>query len=266
MSRATRSWRFARLAGLIWKDDRTGTVNMDIAKLLGGLKDKVLDAGHLELLRSAYDMQNETITQLKNNNEPLREGNDLLREKNEGLVEKIDRLTADNASLREQVPAESTAEVEYKPSPMPAAILSQFHLQDKPDLWNDELIDLLPNSRIEVLSALSELTENNIAEVGIVAEDGRCRYSLTSEGRRLVLKMAAGRAKVSDGPHNPREPPSLGPPRVSIGKSVVRTTGEEPDKETYGCLNCGVPVKLTDDTDTLLPCPKCSRTDFDKVG
>ncbi len=44
------------------------------------------------------------------------------------------------------------------------------------------------------------------------------------------------------------------------------TTGEKPGKGVYGCRNCGTPVVLKGDTDTLPPCPKCSRTEFDKVG
>ncbi len=44
------------------------------------------------------------------------------------------------------------------------------------------------------------------------------------------------------------------------------TTGEKPGKGTYKCTNCGQIVVLDDSTDTLPPCPKCSGTDFNKVG
>ena len=44
------------------------------------------------------------------------------------------------------------------------------------------------------------------------------------------------------------------------------TTGEKPGKGTYRCKKCGTVVRLDDNTDTLPPCPKCSGTEFDKIG
>ncbi len=42
------------------------------------------------------------------------------------------------------------------------------------------------------------------------------------------------------------------------------TTGEKPGKGTYYCSNCGTKVRLDDNSDTLPPCPKCSKTKFHK--
>ncbi|MDP2181430.1 MAG: hypothetical protein Q8K99_02535 [Actinomycetota bacterium] len=42
------------------------------------------------------------------------------------------------------------------------------------------------------------------------------------------------------------------------------TTGEKPGKGTYKCTNCGQLVHLDDTTDTLPPCPNCSKTVFVK--
>ena len=44
------------------------------------------------------------------------------------------------------------------------------------------------------------------------------------------------------------------------------TTGEKPGKGTYECTACGTRVVLDDASDTLPPCPKCSKTNFIKVG
>lgn len=44
------------------------------------------------------------------------------------------------------------------------------------------------------------------------------------------------------------------------------TTGEKPGKGLYKCKKCGQLVQLDDHTDTLPPCPKCSNTEFTKVG
>lgn len=54
---------------------------MDPIAILSGIKDKVLDAHHFDLLKKAYEVQNQNIEQLKTNNEALRENNSLLKEK-----------------------------------------------------------------------------------------------------------------------------------------------------------------------------------------
>jgi DNA-directed RNA polymerase subunit RPC12/RpoP len=42
----------------------------------------------------------------------------------------------------------------------------------------------------------------------------------------------------------------------------MSTTGEKPGKGTYTCDNCTTQVTLDDDSDTLPPCPKCSKTKY----
>jgi len=46
---------------------------MEILSILAGLKDKVLDAAHYELLRGAYELQSKNIEQLQINNDALKE-------------------------------------------------------------------------------------------------------------------------------------------------------------------------------------------------
>lgn len=43
------------------------------------------------------------------------------------------------------------------------------------------------------------------------------------------------------------------------------STGEKPGKGTYICTNCGQRVVLDDNTDTLPPCPNCSKTTYRKA-
>ena len=69
---------------------------MDISRILNDIKGKALDAAHFDLLKHAYDLQNENIEQLKSNNQALRESNDL-------LAEKVKRLEKENESLRRSV-------------------------------------------------------------------------------------------------------------------------------------------------------------------
>ena len=46
----------------------------------------------------------------------------------------------------------------------------------------------------------------------------------------------------------------------------MATTGQKPGVGTYKCRNCGTTVHLDDPDNTLPPCPKCSGTEFSKVG
>jgi len=41
--------------------------------------------------------------------------------------------------------------------------------------------------------------------------------------------------------------------------------GEKPGKGTYICNNCDSKVVLDDATDTLPPCPKCSKCEYTKA-
>lgn len=40
------------------------------------------------------------------------------------------------------------------------------------------------------------------------------------------------------------------------------TTGEKPGAGSYICDNCGQEVTLDEDSDTMPPCPRCDRTEF----
>ena len=65
---------------------------MDIARILGSIKGKVLDATHFELLKHAYELQVQNTDQLNNNNEALKENNELLQQKLRELEDENSRL------------------------------------------------------------------------------------------------------------------------------------------------------------------------------
>lgn len=46
---------------------------------------------------------------------------------------------------------------------------------------------------------------------------------------------------------------------------MAYSTGEKPGKGTYICTTCGQSVVLDDTTDTLPPCPKCNKTEYNKA-
>jgi len=46
------------------------------------------------------------------------------------------------------------------------------------------------------------------------------------------------------------------------GGDIMPTTGEKPGNGAYTCKACGEVVILDDNTDTLPPCPRCSKTEY----
>lgn len=78
---------------------------MDILAILGTFKDKTLDLKDVELLRHAYELQEENIRQLQTNNESFKETSSLLREKNQALENQVSSLKKENAMLRESLDA-----------------------------------------------------------------------------------------------------------------------------------------------------------------
>ena len=73
---------------------------MDISKILGEIKGKILDAAHFDLLKRAYDLQNENIEQLKSNNEAFKESNSLLEKENRSIREENQKLKTENHQLK----------------------------------------------------------------------------------------------------------------------------------------------------------------------
>jgi predicted RNase H-like nuclease (RuvC/YqgF family) len=71
---------------------------VDIPAILSSIKGKVLDAGHFDLLKHAYDLQNDNIEQLTRNNGLLKE--EVARHKQE-----IKSLKAEAATLKSKVEA-----------------------------------------------------------------------------------------------------------------------------------------------------------------
>lgn len=49
------------------------------------------------------------------------------------------------------------------------------------------------------------------------------------------------------------------------GESLVYHTGEKPGKGKYRCIHCSEIINLDPDSDTLPPCPKCYKTNWEKV-
>ncbi len=161
---------------------------MDILGILTGIKGKVLDAAHFDLLRSAYDLQNQNIEQLKSNNEAVTENNQLLRERCEKLETEIGRLKAENAGLRAELAEGKTAKIDYTPTGIPLQILRLYRQVDEHLLFDEQVTSVLSHSKLEIEVAFSELSENNIVSLGIMGDRG-AGYYLTTPGKKLVLQI-----------------------------------------------------------------------------
>ena len=155
---------------------------MDIIKILGTLKGKVLDASHFDLLKHAYDLQNKNIVQVKNNNDVLKESNDLLKQK-------IIELNAENTILKETI-EEYKNQIKTIPrtslmdnlSEIAINILELYISNNTTELWEKFIMRTLPFSKIQVQAGLDELCSAElISSYSFDPSHGK-EYSLTDKG------------------------------------------------------------------------------------
>ena len=159
---------------------------MDILGVLQALKGKVLDATHFELLKHAYELQNENLAQLKNNNEALRESNGLVKDKLAKLEPEIKRLRGIIEELEKKVPV-GVPLSGYVPSEAAAAILDQYVRKDETSLYDEQMLSSITMTKIEIEAGLDELQMHHLLSLGSVDIDGSL-YFLTEEGKQFVLK------------------------------------------------------------------------------
>ena len=162
---------------------------MDILGILTGLKGKVLDAAHFDLLRSAYDLQNQNLEQLKSNNAAITENNELLRERCDRLETEIGRLKAENTDLRASLAKGKEETTDYLPTGIPLLILQLYRQVDDHLLFDQQVASVLPHSKLEIEVAFAELSANNSVSLGIMGDRG-AGYFLSTLGKKLVLQVA----------------------------------------------------------------------------
>jgi len=159
---------------------------MDVIKILAEVKDKVLDAAHYQLLESAYNLQEETITQLKSNNEALKENRQLQAEKTTQLEAENVELKAAIELLENQMP--STVEGEL--SHVAEGIIAKLFEDDLVNFSNAGLPQALGYNKIAVELALEELEKQGLIRLGSVDPQGS-NYYLTTSGKQHTLKIGA---------------------------------------------------------------------------
>ena len=162
---------------------------MDIIDILGTIKGKVLDTSHFDLLINAYELQNQNIVQLKDNNDALRVSSELLKQK-------IKELNDENTILRETIKKYKNI-IKLLPqtslidnfSEIAVNILELYISNDTTELWEKYIMRTLSFSEIQVQEGLDELRRAElISSYSFDPSHGR-EYSLTEKGRyNLAIK------------------------------------------------------------------------------
>ncbi len=158
---------------------------MDILSILSGLKGKVLDAAHFELLQSAYELQSQNISQLKENNAAIKESNSLLTDKNQ-------RLTKENKELEEKINHlnEKIPQAGNEVSSVALALLKKCVEIDVTDFYVDEMLELIPYSKMQFEAAIEELEEIKFLEFSINDPSGD-NYIVTKDGKKYILQLCS---------------------------------------------------------------------------
>ena len=161
---------------------------MEITKILGGLKDKVLDAANFELLKSAYELQEFNIEQLKSTNTAITENNMLLKEQVQQLEGELDALRSENSDLRTRVKEQSPQQIEM-PTGLTLGVLGVFYQADETTLYEGQIQGGLNASMVQIAAALSDLTAREFIRLAAVSPRLGARYRLTALGQKFVAEF-----------------------------------------------------------------------------
>lgn len=153
---------------------------MDIIKILSNMKGKMLDAANFELLKSAYDLQNQNIAQLKENNH-------LLQDKVKRIEKENKLLKSSLEELRKQIPSPTDSSCLSNLSGVARDILKLYLDRDVTKMLRDEMVSSLSHSQIQVEAAVDELKHADILMAGFTV-GSHASYSLTDSGTQYLAK------------------------------------------------------------------------------
>jgi len=162
---------------------------VDVLAILETLKNKALDAAHVELLRSAYQLQERNIEQLKTNNEALRENAELFKNANGALKAELEELRTRCDRIARELPR-TQALFEYEPSEVAEKILRHVAKLDRGFFRDVELSNSLNESQLKIEASLHQLEDREIVRLERVDHHGdRGReYRLTPAGTAFVVE------------------------------------------------------------------------------
>jgi chromosome segregation ATPase len=153
---------------------------MDITKILGDIKGKVLDAANFDLLKHAYELQENNIEQLKSNNEALKESNEQYIEKLyilEQEIKKLQKLITDYELRLEKLELN-----ELEISEIADAILNLYLKTDETVLNLKKYYGVMPYTKIEIESGIGELSKKKI----LLPWRSIGNYGLTDIGKKYL--------------------------------------------------------------------------------
>lgn len=158
---------------------------MDIINILTTVKGKVLDATNFDILKHAYELQDENLFQLKTNNEAIKESNALLKEK-------IQELRDENDSLKKSIDSFATSDAPERNkqglSKVAKEILRLYRKSDATMLYTVFMKISLKKefSNIQVEAGIVELARNNIIRFQSSHATHGYLYILTDTGKITV--------------------------------------------------------------------------------
>ena len=159
---------------------------MGVLDILTSLKDKVLDAAHFELLRSAYELQDKNVDQLRQNNDAIRESNELLRQQMGQLQSENDTLKGRVAELEQLNPGP----VKYQPAGDALRVLQYYRDQDVVEAYEQDVQRRLGLPKIVASAVLSELRDQKLVTTTSIDHNRGTSFRLTDPGQRLVLTLS----------------------------------------------------------------------------
>ncbi|WP_324724503.1 hypothetical protein [Lelliottia sp. JS-SCA-14] len=168
--------------------DKSKWYQMDILKILDGVKGKVLDAAHFELLQHAYQLQENNVLQLKTNNLAFKESNELLKEKLKKHEEKIEQLEGELSSVKKALRKQNDDDSEkvIKLSENATKVMSKIINEDVTHFYQNAIIDVMDISRISVEAALDELMDYGLIEAYSARKGYGIHYHLTSKAKKAI--------------------------------------------------------------------------------
>ncbi len=154
---------------------------MDISKILQNLKGKVLDATHFDLLKHAYELQEENIKQLRTNNDALKESHKLMAAKMATLESEHTNLEAEISVIQKALPEPKEIEL----SEYAEEVLRVFRSVDSTQLMDIVIVGKSGLNNIQAESGIAELQEANYMFRGYKRVGGTL-FKLNSSGKQRI--------------------------------------------------------------------------------
>ncbi len=161
---------------------------MDIIGILNSIKGKVLDSANFELIQTAYELQNNNVEQLKENNSAINESNKLLKEQTEQVVIENNQLKSKVAELEAQLTAVSPKDHAADISEAALAILKQCIDQDLTNFYDAEMVNSISFSSMQAEVGIDELLAKQLIDLSSFDAEGKF-YCLTEGGKKYAINM-----------------------------------------------------------------------------